>query len=144
MVWAFADVVKVAGKKKPGGEGRHRAWKEFPTPNFQLRNPESSLGLGVWALGIVYRVPVVGTAGFVIRNAGLAPARGVNFCAPPLSTSATYRLPAESTWMPCTPQNPPGIGPHMPNVYWRLPFRSYLIILDDARSNAHSMRDPSM
>src|SRR5712691_2229174 len=90
-----------------------------------------------------YRLPAAG-AGFVRRNAGFAPARGRNFCPPPLSTSATYTLPSVSTLIPCTPQKAPGNVPHVPQEYWKLPFRSYLIIFDVARSNAHRWREPSM
>src|SRR5947199_4942571 len=93
---------------------------------------------------IRYLVVPAGTAGLVKRNAGFAAARGRYFCAPPLSTSATYRLPAESTLIPCTPQNPPGKFPHVPHAYMKLPFKSYLIILEEARSNAHRFRDPSI
>ncbi len=56
-----------------------------------------------------------GLTGLATRYAEFAPGLGLNFWTRPLSTSATYRLPSESTLMPCTPQRPPWklpIAPH--------------------------------
>src|ERR1700730_13587113 len=75
-----------------------------------------------------------------ISIAGFAPFLGTYFCARPLSTSATYRLPSWSTCIPCTPQNPPGKSPKVPQEYRKLPSRSYLIILFVPRSNSQRWR----
>src|SRR5262245_14427503 len=90
----------------------------------------NSMASKVFLIWLFYLVVAAETAGLAKRNAGFAPARGRYFWAPALSTSATYRLPAESTLIPCTPQKPPGKFPHMPQAYMKLPFRSYLIIFD--------------
>src|SRR5688500_12105215 len=81
-------------------------------------------------------------SGLPIMNAASAPLRGLNFWAPPLSTAAVYTLPSWSTANPCTPHMPPGNSPHVPQLYMKLPFRSYFSILLVPRSAAH--RYPSV
>ena len=81
-----------------------------------------------------------GRTGGPTRNAGFAPFLGTNFCARPLSTSATYKFPSWSTWRPWTPHIPPGKSPQVPQEYWKCPSRSYLTSFDVPRSAAHRCR----